>query len=181
MVNELKAKFNLQDLLKATGLPKSVYYYHHKALNVPCADAPLKSQIQNIYHQHKGRYGYRRITLTLRLSGVTVNHKRVQRLMSELGLKSKVRLKRYKSYKGEVGKIAPDLVQRKFTAQKPNQKWVTDVTEFKVGEQKVYLSPILDLFNQEVVSYEVRKSVKLSLVTDMLMSATAQLRKTKSL
>jgi putative transposase len=176
VVNELKARFNLQHLLKATGLPKSVYYYHRRLMQQPCPDDALKAQIQNIYLAHKGRYGYRRITQTLRLSGLPVNHKRVQRIMCELGLKSKVRPKRYKSYKGEVGRIAPDLVQRKFTADRPNQKWVTDVTEFKVGEQKVYLSPVIDLFNQEVVSYEVRKSVTLPLVTDMLKKATNKLR-----
>ncbi|SIT12809.1 putative transposase [Neptunomonas antarctica] len=177
MVDELRARFSLQQLLKAIELPKSVYYYHRKLLKIMCPNEALKSRIQQIYHQHHGRYGYRRITLTLRLAGTAVNHKRVQRLMCELGLKSKVRQKRYKSYKGEVGKIAPDLVQRKFTADKPNQKWVTDVTEFKVGDQKVYLSPVIDLFNQEVVSYEVRQSVKLALVTDMLKSATAKLTK----
>ena len=71
--------------------------------------------------------------------GLVVNHKRVQRLMNELGLKSKVRPKRYKSYKGEVGRIAENVLKREFTAKKPNQKWVTDVTEFKVNDQKVYL------------------------------------------
>lgn len=175
MVNELKAIFSVQHLLKATGLAKSVYYYHCKALRQAAPDEALQSQIVHLYHEHKGRYGYRRITLSLRLSGVNINHKRVQRLMCELGLKSKVRPKRYTSYKGDVGRIAPDLVQRKFTADKPNQKWVTDVTEFKVGEQKVYLSPVIDLFNQEVVSYEVGTSVRLSLVTDMLKKATAKL------
>lgn len=141
-----------------------------------CPDEALKAQILDIYHTHKGRYGYRRITMVLRLSGMPINHKRIQRLMCELQLKSKVRPKRYRSYKGEVGRIAPDLVQRKFTANKPNQKWVTDVTEFKVGEQKVYLSPVIDLFNQEVVSYEVSKSVKLPLVTEMLKKAIKKLR-----
>lgn len=175
MVNELKAIFSIQHLLKATGLAKSVYYYHCKALRQASPDKALQSQIAQLYHEHKGRYGYRRITMSLRLSGVNINHKRVQRLMGELGLKSKVRPKRYTSYKGDVGKIAPDLVQREFTADKPNQKWVTDVTEFKVGEQKVYLSPVIDLFNQEVVSYEVSKSTRLSLVTDMLKKATAKL------
>ncbi len=175
MVNELKAIFSIQHLLRATGLAKSVYYYHCKALRQASPDKTLQSQIAQLYHEHKGRYGYRRITMSLRLSGVNINHKRVQRLMGELGLKSKVRPKRYTSYKGDVGKIAPDLVQREFTADKPNQKWVTDVTEFKVGEQKVYLSPVIDLFNQEVVSYEVRTSVRLSLVTDMLKKATAKL------
>ena len=177
MVSELKAKFNLQHLLKATGLPKSVYYYHRQSMQRLCPDEALKTQIQGVYHAHKGRYGYRRITVTLRLSGLLVNRKRVQRLMSQLGLKSKVRPKRYKSYRGEVGQVAPDLIQRQFTADKPNQKWVTDVTEFKVGEQKVYLSPVIDLFNQEVVSYEVRKSVTLPLVTDMLKKATAKLKR----
>jgi putative transposase len=175
VVNELKAIFSIQHLLRATGLAKSVYYYHCKALRQASPDKTLQSQIAQLYHEHKGRYGYRRITMSLRLSGVNINHKRVQRLMGELGLKSKVRPKRYTSYKGDVGKIAPDLVQREFTADKPNQKWVTDVTEFKVGEQKVYLSPVIDLFNQEVVSYEVRTSVRLSLVTDMLKKATAKL------
>jgi putative transposase len=108
--------------------------------------------------------------------GLVINHKRVQRLMNELGLKSKVRPKRYKSYKGEVGRIAENALNRDFTAKKPNQKWVTDVTEFKVNNQKVYLSPMIDLFNQEVVSYEVRTSVALPLVTDMLKAATSKLQ-----
>lgn len=142
-----------------------------------CPDTDLREKIRDIYHKHKGRYGYRRITSALRTLGLLINHKRVQRLMSELGLKSKVRPKRYKSYKGEVGRIADNTLNRKFTAVKPNQKWVTDVTEFKVNDQKVYLSPIIDLFNQEVVSYEVRTSVTLPLVTDMLRAATSKLKR----
>lgn len=109
--------------------------------------------------------------------GLVINHKRVQRLMNELGLKSKVRTKRYKSYRGNVGKIAENTLNRDFSAQQPNKKWVTDVTEFKVAGEKVYLSPMIDLFNQEVVSYEVRKSAALPLVTDMLKAATAKLKK----
>ncbi|WP_413402830.1 IS3 family transposase [Pseudoalteromonas sp. KJ71-7] len=176
VVEEFKAKHSLQHLLKATGLPKSVYYYHRTTCKQPCASNDLLVKIRDIYHAHKGRYGYRRITSALRAMGVLVNHKRVQRLMNELGLKSKVRPKRYKSYKGEVGKIAENTLNREFTAQKPNQKWVTDVTEFKVDNEKVYLSPMIDLFNQEVISYEVRKSVALPLVTDMLKTATARLK-----
>lgn len=176
MVEELKADYRLQYLLRATKLPKSVYYYHRGTLNKPLSDTALRTQICDIYHHHKGRYGYRRITCALRLTGMVINHKRVQRLMVELGLKSKVRPKRYKSYKGDVGKIADNLLKREFKAEKPNQKWVTDVTEFKVNAQKVYLSPVIDLFNQEVVSYEVRKSVTLPLVTDMLERATSKLK-----
>lgn len=136
----------------------------------------LSTTIQAIYHKHKGRYGYRRITCALRAMGMVINHKRVQRLMRELGLNSEVRAKRYKSYKGQVGQIAENILNRGFSAKKPNQKWVTDVTEFKVHDQKVYLSPIIDLFNREVVSYEVRKSVTLPLVTDMLKHALSKLK-----
>lgn len=136
----------------------------------------LNTTIRAIYHKHKGRYGYRRITCTLRAMGMVINHKRVQRLMGELGLKSRVRPKRYKSYKGQVGEVAENILNRAFTAEKPNQKWVTDVTEFKVEGQKVYLSPVIDLFNQEIVSYEVRKSASLPLVTDMLKHALSRLK-----
>ena len=93
--------------------------------------------ISTIYHDHKGRYGYRRITLELRNQGFLINHKTVQRLMKELGLKSLVRMKKYRSYKGNVGKIAPNILKRDFVATKPNEKWVTDVTEFHLfGENR---------------------------------------------
>lgn len=167
----------MHHLLKATGLARSVYYYHRNTTQKSCSESSLKRQICDIYQQHKGRYGYRRITCTLKKAGMVINHKRVQRLMIELGLRSKVRPKRYRSYKGEVGRIASDLLKREFNANKPNQKWVTDVTEFKVGGQKVYLSPVIDLFNQEVVSYEVRKSAALPLVTDMIKKAIKKLKK----
>lgn len=162
-------------LLKATGLARSVYYYHRASAQTADSERDLKEKIYDIFHAHKGRYGYRRVTYALRNSGIQVNHKRVQRLMVAQGLKSKVRPKRYKSYRGRVGKTAPNLLNRVFYADKPNQKWVTDVTEFKVADQKVYLSPMIDLFNQEVVSYEVRTSVTLPLVTDMLKSAIRKL------
>ncbi|WP_368730433.1 DDE-type integrase/transposase/recombinase, partial [Poseidonibacter lekithochrous] len=93
--------------------------------------------------------------------GVMLNHKTVQRLMGQLGLKSIVRPKRYSSYKGEVGTVAPNILERDFEATKPDEKWVTDVTEFKVKQQKVYLSPVIDLFTQEVVAYKVAKNVRL--------------------
>jgi len=146
-------------------------------LSQPDKELELKQNIYDLFHTHKGRYGYRRITSVLRSDGILINHKRVQRLMIQQGLKSTVRPKRYKSYLGQVGEVAGNILERNFTAQKPNQKWVTDVTEFKVADQKVYLSPIIDLFNQEVVSYEVRKSAALPLVTDMLERAIAKLSK----
>ena len=107
--------------------------------------AAAKAKIETIYHENRGRYGYRRITIALSSRGVLLNHKTVQRLMKQMGLVCHVRAKKYRSYKGEVGKIAPNLLNRDFHAEKPNQKWVTDVTEFRLFGEKMYLSPILDL------------------------------------
>jgi putative transposase len=131
----------------------------------------MKSMISTIYHDHKGRYGYRRITLELQNQGFLINHKTVQRLMKELGLKSLVRMKKYRSYKGNVGKIAPNILKRDFVATKPNEKWVTDVTEFHLFGEKLYLSPVLDLFNGEIIAYNIQCRPTYELVSKMLDKA----------
>ena len=130
-----------------------------------------KAEITAIYHENKGRYGYRRITTELHNRKYSLNHKTVQRLMKELGLVCHVRMKKYRSYKGEIGKIAPNLLNRDFHAEKPNQKWVTDVTEFNLFGEKLYLSPILDLFSSDLVSYTISDRPVLSMVTSMLDKA----------
>lgn len=177
MAKELKADHKLALLLNALGLARSVYYYHCANESIEDKYAQVKMCIQQLYHEHKGRYGYRRIMFALRKYGHYLNHKTVQRLMQQLGLKSTVRPKRYKSYRGDVGKSKRELLNRDFEAKHPNQKWVTDVTEFNVHGQKVYLSPVIDLFNREVVSYRVSTSVKLPLVADMLKDAISTLSK----
>ena len=127
--------------------------------------------IKSIYHKHKGRYGYRRITDELNNKRIIINHKTVLRLMKSLGLKSIIRIKKYKSYKGEPGKIAPNILERNFKATAPNQKWATDITEFNISGKKLYLSPIIDLFNQEIISYELTERPVFSQVTMMLKKA----------
>lgn len=109
------------------GIPRSTYYYWVKNLGRPDPDAWLKEFIQSIYDEHEGRYGYRRIRDELANRGQKVNHKKVQRIMKELGLKCLVRMKKYRSYKGTVGKIAPNILERNFKADKPNEKWTTDI------------------------------------------------------
>ena len=104
-----------------------------------------------------------------------MNHKTVQRLMKVQELVCRVRMKKYRSYKGEVGKIAPNLLERNFEAEKPNQKWVTDVTEFSLFGQKLYLSPILDLCSRDIVSYSISDKPALSMVTQMLDCAFAKI------
>jgi len=140
-------------------------------MRVPDKYKEVKAEIVAIYHENKGRYGYRRITTEVHNRGFLINHKTVQRLMKELGLVCRVRIKKYRSYKGEVGKIAPNLLSRNFYAEKPNQKWATDVTEFSLFGEKMYLSPILDLHNGYLVSYTISDRPVLGMVTSMLEKA----------
>ena len=152
-------------------MARSSFYYHQKQSKLPDKYIVIKELIKSIYHQHKGRYGYRRITDELQNRAIVINHKTVFRLMKLLGLKSIVRLKKYKSYKGELGKIAPNILKRNFKATAPNQKWATDVTEFNVAGNKLYLSPIIDLFNQEIISYELTERPVFNLIVTMLKKA----------
>ena len=141
-----------------------------------------KAEIKAIYHENKGRYGYRRVTATLKNRGHIVNHKKVRRIMNQCGLTCKVRMKKYQSFKGgKAGKVAPNLLNRKFHADKPNKKWVTDVTEFHLFGQKIYLSPILDLCSGDIVCYNISRRPDLLLVTDMVKMALKKLPKNHNL
>ena len=171
VVQKLRQKHSLILLLEIAQLPRATFYYHLKRLTKADKYAQTKEEIKVIYHENKGRYGYRRITTALHNRGIHLNHKTVQRLMKQLGLVCRVRIKKYRSYKGEVGKIAPNLLNRDFHTEKPNQKWVTDVTEFSLFGQKLYLSPILDLHNGYLVSYSISDRPVLSMVTTMLNKA----------
>ena len=167
-------EFPLDILLNIIKLARSTYYYHLKKLNQVDKNQSIKVEIQAIYDEHKGNYGYRRITLELRNRGFVVNQKKVQRLMKLLGLSSQIRRKRkYSSYQGEVGKKAESLIQRKFEAAKPMEKCYTDVTEFAIpaSTQKLYLSPVLDGFNSEIIAYNLSRSPNLAQVKLMLEQA----------
>ncbi len=167
----LRQKYPLSILLSIAQLPRATFYYHLKRMNRTDKYEAAKAEITAIYHENRGRYGYRRITTELHSRDFSLNHKTVRRLMKELGLVCRVRMKKYRSYKGEVGKIAPNLLNRDFHAEKPNQKWVTDVTEFSLFGQKLYLSPILDLCSSDLVSYTISDRPVLSMVTTMLDKA----------
>lgn len=162
-------------LLTVAGLSRSTFYYQTKVLETSDKYAGLKSTIKAVYERHKGRYGYRRITAELRQAGQAVNHKTVQRLMSGLGLKSLVRPKKYRSYRSE-SVPSPNVLDRQFDAARPNEKWVTDVTEFNVRGAKLYLSPVMDLYNGEIVTFEMQERPLYSLVGNMLKKAFSKLK-----
>ena len=178
---ELRHKYDLAALLHCIKLARSSYYYYAKQAGKADKYEETKVQIKSIYHRNKGRLGYRRITILLRKQGQTINHKTVLRLMCVLKLKSVIRLKKYKSYKGEQGKIAPNLLNMAFKSEQPNQKWATDVTEFNVSGKKLYLSPIIDLYNQEIVSYELSERPSFKTVITMLDKAFKKVHTTRSL
>ena len=167
-------EFPLDILLNIIKLARSTYYYHLKQLNQVDKDQAIKVEIQAIYDEHKGNYGYRRMTLELRNRGYIVNHKKVQRLMRVLALTARIRRKRkYSSYQGEIGKKADNLIQRQFEAAKPMEKCYTDVTEFAIpaSSQKLYLSPVLDGFNSEIIAFNLSTSPNLEQVKTMLEQA----------
>ena len=166
--------FRLDLLLETARLAHSTYYYHLKQLDGIDKDQELKTEIQAIFTEHKGNYGYRRIHLELRNRGFVVNHKKVQRLMKVLGLTARIRRKRkYSSYQVEIGKKAENLIQRQFEASRPMEKCYTDVTEFAISasSQKLYLSPVLDGFNSEIIAYSLSTSPNLKQMKTMLEQA----------
>lgn len=162
-------------MLQVAGLPRSTYYYQFKRQGAADKHAGLKKRIQAIYSRHRGRYGYRRITAALRQQGTLINHKTVQHLMQKQALKALVRLKRYRSYRTENNAAIPNMLQRQFHAERPNQKWVTDVTEFNVHGEKLFLSPVLDLYNGEIVAYQTARRPCFELVSGMLRKALRKL------
>lgn len=173
----------MRELLKLAEMARSTFYYYLKKYKSNHDKYhKIKKEIFNIFNENKGRYGYRRITLELKNRGFNINHKTVSKLMNVLGIKSIQRPKRrYNSYQGSIGKIANNLLKRDFKADKPNQKWVTDVTEFKVHDRKLYLSPIIDLFNGEIISYNLSKHPTFQQITDMLEKAFIKIKNNTNL
>lgn len=175
-VATLKSDHNLAVLLEIADLPRSTFYYHLRALTRPDPHAKVKDLITEIFTSQQGRYGHRRIRLELHRRGVQISQKTVWKLMSDLGLKCKTRSrKRYVSYRGQVGMIADNVLNRDFTTTGPNQKWVTDVTEFRIGADKLYFSPIMDLYDRSVLSYSIGASPSVEFTLTPLKAALSTL------
>ena len=156
-------------LLKAMGMAKSTYYYElSKTDAVAERNEKLMSEIRAIFEENKQRYGVRRVYAELKNRGYNVNHKRVQRLMHNMELFGKRPKEKYHSYKGEVGKVADNIINRDFTTTAPLQKWTTDVSQFNFSWGKCYISPILDMNNNEVISYDLALHPNLEQTVRML-------------
>ena len=155
-------------------MPRATFFYHQKRLSEPDKHAAIKDAIRESFEVNKHRYGYRRVLLDLRNKGWVVNHKLVYKLMRQMGLRAKIRQRRpYVSYAGTISRIADNKLDRKFTPDTPNTVFVSDVTEFRVAGRKVYLSPVMDLFDRSIVAYTVATSPTAAFTAESLTKAIA--------
>lgn len=147
--------------MKVVDLPKSVYFYYQNHQDSIQCNRELIDEIKEIKNDNPA-YGYRRVTLELKNRGWKTNHKRVQRVMQEQHLQSQAytrKSRKYNSYKGTVGKIAPNRINRRFNTDRPYQKLTVDVTELRWGdkstEHRCYLEPVMDLYSGQILTYNI--------------------------
>lgn len=183
VIQELRQEGHpLKYLLKFSGLAKSTYYYELKRTDrVEERNKSITETICHIFEKNKQRYGVRRVCHELVNRGFHINHKRVQRIMHDLKLFGKRPKEKYHSYKGEVGKVAGNIIQRNFKADRPLQKWTTDVTQFHFSWGKCYLSPILDMNTNEIISYDLSMIPNLNQIKRMLNRAFKKFRNLQGL
>ena len=176
VIGALRDKYKLKELLPVFKMAKSSYCYQEAVLNSPDKYSDMRNTIKSIFDAAHGRYGYRRIYMVLKNDGITLSEKVVLRIMNEDNLHVKnIKNKKYSSYKGEISPEVPNVVQRDFHADKPNLKWLTDITEFGIPAGKVYLSPIIDCFDGLPVSWTIGTSPDADLVNEMLDRAISTL------
>lgn len=174
-IHALKATHPLPVLLAIAGLPRSTYYYHQARLERPAPHAALDAAIRDAFARAKGRYGHRRIHREVVKAGWTVAKKTVLARMRALGLVCPVRRAKRFGPRTPKGLLAPHLLNRDFTAEAPNQKWVTDITTLKVGAERLYLAPMMDLFDRQIIAYTLGRSQTLPLTEATLRAALATL------
>lgn len=161
----------LTKLLGIAHLSRSTYYYELQKIDIDAKNRDLIEKIKTIFDKHKGNYGVRRIYHSLLKMGIKINHKKVQRIMHKYGLSAKKHPQKYHSYQGHVGAVADNIIKRDFVATGPNIKWTTDVSQFSFSWGKCYLSPIMDMYNNEIVGYDLSMSANYQQIERMLASA----------
>ena len=177
LIDALRPKYTLSQLLTLINIPKSSYCYHKKHLALPNKYNDVRSQIIDIFNAGKRRYGYRRIHASLKNIGIILSEKIVRRIMREENLVAKsIKMRKYSSYDGEISPAVANVLKRDFKADKINDKWVTDITEFRIPSGKVYLSPMIDCFDGAIVSWTMSTTPNAELVNTMLDQAMQTLQ-----
>ena len=172
LVDALKQAYTLSELLCEVGLPRSSYFYHRARLRVADKYAEVRQSMTDIFERNYRCYGYRRIKASLSVQSVNISEKVVRRLMKqECLVPATSKRRRYGSYMGEISPAPENLLNRDFSAGAPNEKWLTDITEFQIPAGKVYLSPMIDCFDDMVVSWSIGTRPDAELVNTMLDAA----------
>jgi putative transposase len=175
VVESLSSKYKITDILSVLGVPKATYYRWKKKYKVieltPLEELVVKICEENFYH-----YGHRKVKSILkRKYGINVDRKTVQKIMQKFQIQCQEK-KRQKYINGESNIVVPNILNRNFKASRPNEKWVTDITYLPYGSTMLYLSTIIDLYNNEIVAYKIGTSQDIKLVLDTLRAAV-ELRK----
>ncbi len=177
VIDALRSSYALKDLLELFRLSKSSYFYCRQALGKRDKYANIRKDIKEIYEKNYRCYGYRRIHSHLKVDGTVLSEKVIRRIMAEEHLYVRQSKRRqYNSYLGEISPAADNIIARNFNADAPNEKWVTDISEFAIPAGKVYLSPMIDCFDGLVVSWTIGTSPNAALVNTMLDRAISQIQ-----
>ena len=177
VIMALRDKYPVKSILEVFDMAKSSYCYQQTQTKKENKIAKIKQRTKILFFENHKRYGYRRIHLLLKREGIIISEKIVRSIMKEENLIVRIiRQKKYSSYLGEISPAVPNEIQRDFHADKPNKKWLTDITEFKIGEGKVYLSPIIDCFDGMPITWTVGTSPNAELVNTMLDNAIVLLK-----
>ena len=177
IINALRLKYPLKECLLILNMAKSSYCYQASAMQKPDKHQEIRAKIVRVFNESYSRYGYRRIHAALKASGKTVSEKVVRRIMKEESLAVPYnKKKRFSSYVGEISPAPDNIIMRNFYAEQPNEKWLTDLTEFHIPAGKIYLSPIIDCFDELPLCWSISTSPNADLVNSMLDEAITMLK-----
>ena len=165
-----KDKYSVSEMCRFFEVSRSGYYSYVSRMDIPAKDLPLAEKIKECQEKCGKTYGYRRVHIWLERQGIHKNPKTVLRVMQKYNLLSVVRRKKYRNY-GEYLHRYPNLLNRDFSAQRPNQKWVTDISYIKTGQGTLYLSVIRDLYDNSIVAYKTGTEQNVNLVLSTIRSA----------
>ena len=165
-----KDKYSISEMCRFFKVSRSGYYDYVKRMNIPAKDLPLAKKIQECQERCGKTYGYRRVHIWLEREGIHHNPKTVLKVMQKYNLLSVVRRKKYRNY-GDYLHRYPNILNRDFKADRPNQKWVTDISYIKTGQGTLYLSVIRDLYDNSIVAYKTGTEQNINLVLSTIKSA----------
>ena len=170
VIYRCKEKYGISEMCRFFGVSRSGYYNYVKHMDVPAKDLPLANRIRECQAECRSTYGYRRVHIWLERNGIHCNPKTVLRVMNKYNLLSVIRRKRYVKY-GEALHRYPNLLNRNFVAEKPNQKWVTDISYIRTGQGFLFLSVIRDLYDNSIVAYKTGSEQNINLVLNTIRAA----------